>query len=142
MTFGVAEPATMAAATAPIVIVIARSRPRAGKPAFLVSRAVITSVVIIVIARPRATSIVVAIATAGGAFALLPAATSSLRVPGAIPKPATMVAAAAPVVIVIARSRPRAGKPAFLVARAVITSVVIIVIARPRRAPIVIVARG
>ena len=131
MTFGVTEPAATAAAASPVVIVIiiARARPRAGKPAFLVSRAIVTSVVIIVIARPRATPVVV-ISTAGGAFALLPAPTSSLRVPGAIAEPATMVAAAAPVdiVIVITRSRPRAGKPAFLVARAVITSVVIIVI--------------
>src|SRR5258707_745005 len=59
--------------------------------------------------------------------------------PGAIAKPAAMVAAAAPVVIVIARSRPRTGKPPFLVARAVVASVVIIVIARPRCASVIIV---
>jgi hypothetical protein len=50
MTLGITEPAAMAAAGAPVVIVIARSRPRAGKPAFLVSLAIVTSVVIIVIA--------------------------------------------------------------------------------------------
>ena len=106
MSFGIAVPAAVSAAAAPVVIVIIGvPRPGAGEPALVVPRGHITAAIVIV----------VAIAAARPAT-LFPSATRGFRVTFGIGVPATVSAVAPPiVVIVIVITRPRAREPTFLV---------------------------
>jgi hypothetical protein len=95
MAYRIAVPTAVSAAAAPGIIVVVVTRPRAGEPAFVVPR------------RHRAPAVILAIAVARTAT-LVPTATDGLGMPLGVPKPATMSAAAAPIVtvLVIARTRP------------------------------------